>query len=59
MVANSPIKTPSDGHPEAYVDLEITKIVSQNLAAPDGQGAAKIVAGVTPEDVDQEERSDV
>jgi hypothetical protein len=59
MVANDPVKTPSGDHPKAVVDLEIVKIVSQNLTTFDGQGAEKTVARVTPDDANQEQRAEV
>jgi hypothetical protein len=36
MVENAPVETPSRDHPEAVVDLEIVKIMSQNLTTSDG-----------------------
>jgi hypothetical protein len=36
MVENAPVETRSGDHPEAVVDLAITKIVSQNLTMFDG-----------------------
>jgi hypothetical protein len=36
MVEDAPVETPSRDHPEVVVDLEIMKIVSQNLTSSDG-----------------------
>jgi hypothetical protein len=59
MVENTPVETPSGDHLEADVDLEITKIASQNLTAFNGQGATKIIGELIPNDADEEERAEV
>jgi hypothetical protein len=59
VVEEVPAETPSRDHHEIVVDVEVAKIASENLTTSEGQDAAKIVAGTTPDDVEQEERPEV
>jgi hypothetical protein len=56
MIENAPVETPSRDHPEGVVDLEIAR---ENLTTSDGLGATGTVAGVTSNDAEQQERTEV
>jgi hypothetical protein len=59
MVEEVPTKTPSGDHLETTMDVEVAKIVSENLTASEGRHAVETVAGVTRGDAGEEERVEV
>jgi hypothetical protein len=56
LTSEAPPKSPP---PEEIVDVEVTRIASENLTASDGLGAAATVLWVTSNDADQEGGAEV
>jgi hypothetical protein len=52
-------RPPSGDHREGAVNVEITRIESENLTTSDGQGVAETVTSVAPDGTEQEERAEV
>jgi hypothetical protein len=58
-VLDAPAETPSGDHHEIVVEVEVMKIVNENLTTSEGQDAVETVAGATPDDAEQEKRVEV
>jgi hypothetical protein len=54
MVEEVLTNTPFGDHHKIDVDIEVAKIVSNNLAASEGRDATKTVAGATHDDAEEE-----
>jgi hypothetical protein len=55
MVEQVATKIPSDNHHEIALDVEVAKIVSENLATSEGLDVAETIASVTHDNARQEE----
>jgi hypothetical protein len=58
-VEEVPAKALSGDPHELAVDVEVTKIASENLTTSEGLPATETVSGVTADDVEREKRAEV
>jgi hypothetical protein len=54
-----PAKTLSGDHREIAMDIEITKIASENLTTSEGQDVAEVFTSMTHDNAGQEKRVEV
>jgi hypothetical protein len=58
-IEKAPIGASSEDHPKGAVDLEFTRIASENLTTSDGLGATETVLRGTSNSIDQEGGAEV
>jgi hypothetical protein len=59
MAEEVPVETLSGDHRKIAVDVEITKIASENLTTSEGQDVAEVIASMTHDNAGQEKGAEV